>query len=172
ARPKAQEAKLERETMAVGLEEPVDPGGVALQRAALDRVERTRLRRSDPRQSEAAQEAIEQQRRLAEDLREASQSDPPIQLHLPEAVLGMNVTEGIIDVVAGRGVDVRDAGPIANDLHVGPDPRWRDEAVERRPWLAQRQPVQPRAGDRRQAQAGQNAIPKTHLSIDPAVRKT
>ena len=44
-------------------------------------------------QTQRAHEAIARQRRRAEDLRQTSGAQPPLELHLPEPVLGMDEPE-------------------------------------------------------------------------------
>ena len=53
----------------------------------------------------------------AQHLGEAPRPDPPVHLHLPQPVLGMDVAEGEEGILLVSGEDVRDAVPVANHLH-------------------------------------------------------
>ncbi len=54
---------------------------------------------------------------LAEHLREPARADVPPEVHLPEAVLGVDVALGEEQVVQAGGVDVRDAHAVTVDIH-------------------------------------------------------
>ena len=68
----------------------------------------------------------------AENFGEAPVADPPLELHLPQPILGVDVAEAE-ERVAFRGrEDVRDRVRVADDLDRRRDARDRDDAVEGR----------------------------------------
>jgi hypothetical protein len=73
--------------------------------------------------AERAQELIGLHLPLAEHLGEASRTDVPPEVHLPETILRVDVSLREEQVVPGGGVDVRDAHLVAVDVHGAVQPR-------------------------------------------------
>src|SRR5439155_15778052 len=76
-------------------------------------------------EADGAQESILRNRGDAEDLRQPALPDPPLELHLPQSVLGMDVSEAEERIEPGAREDVRDRVGVANDFD------WRRNAGDR-----------------------------------------
>jgi hypothetical protein len=95
-------------------------------------------RRGHPRRSCGAaiadrpEEAVLGNGGLAEDLRKPAKADPPLELHLPQPILSVDITQGVEAVAFGCREDVRDGVGIADDLDRRRQTRDHDRAVDRR----------------------------------------
>jgi hypothetical protein len=81
----------------------------------------------------------------------------PQQLHLKEAILGVDVPqpEGGVRVIARA--DQRDAVLVAGDRHLGLEPRHRDPALDPRQRRAEIEREPAAEGEHEQQRSGQNA---------------
>ncbi len=67
-------------------------------------------------QAQAAAKAVEFKRRWSDDFREATGADTPVQIHLPEPVLCVDIALGKEEIILIFRVDVRDTILIGNDF--------------------------------------------------------
>ena len=114
-RPIAQQGELRRQHARL-VEEGVDPGAVSVG-------DRLQLRRQGPElrfrqvvEAERAHHGIGRHGRRADDLGQPPGAEPARQVHLQQAILGMDETEREIGVVLGGSADGDDAVAIAPDL--------------------------------------------------------
>ena len=68
-------------------------------------------------EAEHPQQPIGVEGGCAQHLGEASRADPPVHLHLPQAVLRVDIAEGEEGVLLVSGEHVRDAVPVAHHFH-------------------------------------------------------
>jgi hypothetical protein len=73
-------------------------------------------------EAQGAQVDIRFQGGFPSELREAASGHSPIELHLPEAILGCAIALGEEEVIAILGIDVEDTPTVADDLDRGMDP--------------------------------------------------
>ena len=99
-----------------GLRKGVDTSRVSVQDGAALGVGLGVLLFRDAGKPNRPQVNVGAQRGFAEVLAQTSGPDAPPEFHLPVAVLGMDVTLGHEQIMAGGGVDVRDAVRIAVDF--------------------------------------------------------
>jgi hypothetical protein len=69
-------------------------------------------------QAQGAHEAVGVERGRSEHFRERARTEPPIHLHLPQAVLRVHEAEGEMRVLDRRGIDVRDAVAVAQHFRL------------------------------------------------------
>ena len=131
-RPVAEEHELERERLAVLLEELVHPFGVRVERRAPVGPQHQELLRRDAGEPEGAHRAVRFETRLAEHLGEAPFAGAPVEVHLEEPVLRGDVPLEVEEVVRVLRVHVGDAEGVAQ--HLGPllDAEEAVLAVDRR----------------------------------------
>ena len=115
----AQQGELGRRPRAEAGDDGVDAIRVALQRGQRPRRQRGQLTGGAALQAHRAAEAICFQALAAEQFGQAPLGHAPAQLHLPQAVLGMNHALGKPQIGLAAGVDVRDAPAIAQHFHRG-----------------------------------------------------
>ncbi len=65
---------------------------------------------------QCAQELVGFERGIAQHLGEAAGADAALYLHLPQTVLGVDVTQGIVGIEIVLGIDVWNAMCITNDV--------------------------------------------------------
>ena len=99
------------------LDEGVDPFGVGanLGPRVLRQVIQVGL--TKPVEAKGADQTVGIQRDVAKQLGQAASPDAPVDLHLPQAVLGMDVTLGAESIAGVVGVDVGNSPLIAEDLN-------------------------------------------------------
>ena len=97
----------------------VDAVGVGVVVAAHRLVQRLHLLLGDLAPAERAKELVGRDLRFAEQLGDAARGDVPAEVHLPEAVLGVDVPLRVEEVVRGIRRDDRDAERIALHRHLG-----------------------------------------------------
>src|SRR5215510_957662 len=67
--------------------------------------------------SNSAEQAVDSQRRFAENLRKPPIAEPTLKFHLPEPVLRVRVAEAEVRVDLATSEDVRHSGGVALDRH-------------------------------------------------------
>ena len=124
---------LERHVRAIVLGEVgVDARRVRVVVVRDGRVERGNLLRRDPSPPQRAQEGVGGQLRLPEKLGEPPAGDVPSEVHLPEAVLRMDVPLREEEVVGVRGRDRRDTELIALHVHISTEALHGDRPLQLR----------------------------------------
>jgi hypothetical protein len=116
-RRKAQQGELQRPLTGALAHPGIDAGRVGFQRAAGLSGQTGQLIFGRAVQSQGAREAIHRQRHLAQHLAQAARAHAPLQLHLPQPVLGVDVALSKEKVILVLGVDMRHSPAVADDLH-------------------------------------------------------
>ncbi len=106
--------ELGRQRPAPGSQISVDARRIGLEPGARRRRQMRQARVRPPIEPERAHEAIGRQRCRADDLGQPAGADPPLELHLPEPVLGMDEAEREHRIQEAPRLDVRDRPPIAH----------------------------------------------------------
>ncbi len=94
----------------------IDPIGICLEHPTVLVTQGCELLLGQPGEVEGAEEHVGVDLAVSEHLGEAPRPDVPPEIHLPETVLGMDVTLGEKEVVGGGGVDVGNPFGVANHL--------------------------------------------------------
>jgi len=111
----SQDGELQAQASPVGGDVGVDPLGVGLQHGAGFAVQLLQFLSGGAVPAQGAEETILSQGRRAQHLRQPPGADPPPELHLPEAVLGMDVPLGEEEVVGIGGVDMGNPPTVTDD---------------------------------------------------------
>ncbi len=118
----------------------IDAGGIGVQRLPHFGSQRlnagfgARLETQDPHQPVIAEAGA------ADQFRQPAGADPPVQVHLPHAVAGMDIAQGEIGVLLGPGEDVGNGVAVGRDLDRGGQAGQGDRAVKLGQAGAQPQP--------------------------------
>ncbi len=147
--------ELGRQRPAPALQVSVDAGGIGLEPGPRRGAQVLEARGRPPVEPERAHEAVGRQRRPAHDLGQAPGADPPLELHLPEPVLGVDEAEGEDRILQARRLDMRDRPLIAHDRDRRSQPLDPDLAIELRQRLPQPQIAAARPGRAQRQQSEQ-----------------
>ncbi len=94
----------------------VHAGGEGLQRLPHLRLQTVHVAPRHPADSHPPHQAVVFQGGLPQHLGQGARGQPPVEVQLPEAVLGLDVAQGEEEVPQVAGVDVGDAPAVAQDL--------------------------------------------------------
>ena len=114
---KGQQAELGRQRL--GGDEGIDAGAIGGDDRGRRGVAQVGLGAGGARPAQIAGELVEGDAQWAGHLGQSAQSQPPVEIHLEEAILRLDVALGEEEVVVVGGVDVGHAPLVANDLHRG-----------------------------------------------------
>ena len=117
----------------MGSEIGVDPRGIGVKAVHDRRREPFQRCFGKPVDAKDTHPPVERQRRGPDDLRQASGADPPHELHLKKAILGMHITQGEIGVPLALGRNARNSVAVADDRHRCTEPGNRDRSLGLRP---------------------------------------
>jgi hypothetical protein len=161
----AQELELGRQVAAARRHPGVHARGVRLERGAAVVGDRRRQSLGRAPDSQTPHLLVVFERPLAEKLGETAGGGAPRELHLEEAVVGVQPAERHEGVAGGAGANVRHRPLVETDVDCSREPAQRGASVAlRKP--AARQPEQRRGGDRHQEEQGDSRsnqqLPQEH----------
>ena len=111
------DVELWRQRAVMAVEPGIHPCGVAVQGCARVVGQGLDLGFGSAVCADRSHEPIERQGKGTVDLGKPAGADPPLPVHLPEAILSVHIAEGEIRVCLVGGEDMRNRMPVAHDLH-------------------------------------------------------
>ena len=154
----------------MGCQESVDPGGISLEPASDRRGQKRELGLGGAIEAEDAHLPVGRRRLRPEDLGEPSRTITALQLHLEEAVLGMDEAEAEGGILVIAGGDQRHAVGIAVDADLGFQP-GEDEAAAGLRQGRQQIKSDPAAEDHEQRQQARKNAPDHGASLSRCTRR-